>query len=98
MKIFIMELTILEVLYIVIIMFLSVVWTLLSIALYKLIKILDVALELVVIYNKIKQVLSMYAQIPEMIKQKIMELLSSKKEEKVWEEDIVKSDVEKEKK
>jgi len=55
----------------------------LSIALYKLIKILDVAMELVVIYNKIKQVLSMYAQIPEMIKQKIMELLSSKKEEKV---------------
>jgi len=34
--------------------------------------------EMVEIYNKIKQVLSLYAHIPEMIKEKVSDILSSK--------------------
>jgi len=70
-----MEISILEILYIVLIFFTTIIWTLLSIVLYKLIKVLNVFMEIVKIYNKFKQMFLLYSQIPNLIldyvKQKI---------------------------
>lgn len=56
-----------EILYVVLIIFTTVIWTLLSIVLYKTIKILNTLQEIIEIYNKVKQVLDIYSQIPEII-------------------------------
>ena len=61
---------ILEILYITLIIFLIVIWTLLSIALVKFIRILNVLEEWVDIYQKIKQVMAIYEQIPTMLLEK----------------------------
>lgn len=76
-----MELTVLEVLYIVLIIFISIIWTLLSIALYKLIKILNVAVEVTWYYYKVKQMLDVYSQIPAILIEKIIQIFSSKEVE-----------------
>lgn len=62
-----MDLSILEVLYIVLIFFTCVIGTLLSIILYKLLRIIDTLSEIVDIYNTVKQILGLYSQIPELI-------------------------------
>jgi len=81
-----MELTILQILYIVLIIFTSIIWTLLIVVLMRVLKVLWVAVEIVEFYNKIKQILSVYAHIPEMIKEKVSDILSSKDDKKTWEE------------
>ncbi len=75
-----MELTILEILYIVLIIFTSIIWTLLTLVLIRVLKALWVVMEMVAVYNKIKQILSLYSHVPEMIKEKVSEIISSKKE------------------
>lgn len=57
----------LEILYIVLIIFTTVIWTLLSIVLYKTIKILNTLQEIIEIYNKVKQIIDIYSQIPEIL-------------------------------
>lgn len=74
-----MTLTILEILYIVLIIFSSIIGTLLVLILVKVLKILWPITELVDIYNKIKNIFKMYASIPDMIKEKVKESIKSKK-------------------
>ena len=62
-----MEITLLETLYIVVIFFTTLVWTLLSIVLFKLLKVLNTLTEIVELYNNVKSILWLYSQIPEMI-------------------------------
>lgn len=74
-----MDLTILEVLYIVLILFTTIVWTLLSIVLYKLIRVLNTLEEIVTIYDNIKNILTLYSKIPDMVFSYIKNLLLWKK-------------------
>ena len=73
-----MTLTILEILYIVLIIFSSIIWTLLTIALIKVIKILKRAEELALLYDKTKHIFEIYSQIPNMIKESIKNIFSWK--------------------
>lgn len=68
-----MSLTILEVLYIFLIAFTAIIWTLLTIVLMRLMKILWVVQEITWIYEKIKQALNAYSKIPETVKEVIKE-------------------------
>lgn len=68
-----MTLTILEILYIVLIIFSSIIWTLLILVLIKVIKILWPIVEIVGFYNKIKAIFANYDKIPEIIKESIKE-------------------------
>ncbi len=74
-----MEISILEVLYIVLILFTTIIWTLLSIVLYKLIKVLNVFMEIVEIYNKFRQIFLLYAQIPDLILDYVKDKIFGKK-------------------
>lgn len=69
------ELTILDILYISLIAFVSVIWVLLAIVLVRLIKILWVVQEISAYYYTVKEYLAMYARIPEIIKEKVFELI-----------------------
>lgn len=66
-----MDYTPLNFLYIALTIFTVVIWTLLSIILVKAIKILKVAEEIIWYYENIKQIISIYTQIPSIIKDKI---------------------------
>lgn len=57
----------LQILYIVLILFTIIVGTLLSIVLFKIIKILNTLEEIIDIYNKAKQIVNIYSQIPEIL-------------------------------
>lgn len=70
-----MTLTILEILYIVLIAFGSVIWTLLIIVLVRVIKILWPVMEMLEFYNKIKQIFSAYASIPDKIKEHAKDMM-----------------------
>lgn len=70
---------IIEILYITLAFFTFIIGTLLSIVLYKLIKILNVAMEIVEIYNKAKQVMMLYSQIPDIIFHSLKEMIFGKK-------------------
>lgn len=73
-----MTLTILELLYIVLIVFSSIIWTLLIIVLLRILKILWPIMELVDLYNKMKSIFKAYTNIPDMIKKKVSETLNKK--------------------
>ena len=73
-----MTLTILEVLYIVLIVFWSIIWTLLILVLLRVYKILWPITEMLELYNKIKSIFQAYANIPEMVKNKVSETLNKK--------------------
>ncbi len=75
-----MELTILEILYLVLIVFSSIIWTLLIIVLMRVLKILWPVMEIVEFYNKIKQIFKAYASIPEQIKESVMDIFKEKKD------------------
>lgn len=68
-------LTTLDILYIVLSIFTAIVWTLLAIVLFRVIKILWPVMEMVGYYNQVKEYLAMYAKIPGMIKEKIFEII-----------------------
>jgi len=73
-----MTLTILQVLYIVLIVFWSIIWTLLILVLIRVYKILWPMVEMLEIYNKIKSIFQAYANIPEIIKSKVSDTLNKK--------------------
>jgi hypothetical protein len=79
-----MDFTPLNFLYISLSIFTIVIWTLLSIILVKVIRLMRVAEEIVWYYENIKQILSVYSQIPLIIKEKIKSFFVS--EEKKQEE------------
>lgn len=62
-----MDMSLLEILYLVLIIFTSVVWILLSILLYKLLKIVNVLTEMVEVYTNIKNVIMVYSNLPQLI-------------------------------
>lgn len=74
-----MVLTILDILYIVLIIFSSIIWTLLILILVRVYKILWPVLEIADYYNRVKSFLSMYSQIPTIIKESIKEKFFSGK-------------------
>ncbi len=76
-----MFLTVLDILYIVLIVFTTIIWTLLIIVLLRLIKILWPIVEIAEFYEKIKLVLVSYAYIPEIIKEKIASVFKKEEEE-----------------
>lgn len=76
-----MTLSILEILYIVLIIFSSIIWTLLILILIRVFKILWPVLEITDYYTKIKWFFSMYSQIPNIIKEILKEKFKWKKEE-----------------
>jgi len=70
-----MLLSTLDILYIVLSIFTSIVWTLLIVALYRLIKILWVVNELMTYVQKVNNMLSMWEQIPNIILEKIKSII-----------------------
>ncbi len=73
-----MTLTILDILYIVLITFWSIIWTLLVLVLIRVYKILWPMIEMLELYNKMKSIFQAYANIPEIIKNKVSETLNKK--------------------
>ena len=69
-------LTTLDLLYIVLSIFTAIVWTLLSIVLYRVIKILWPVLEILEYYEKVKSYLSSYKAIPWIVKEKVFDIIS----------------------
>jgi len=67
---------ILEIFYLVLIIFTIIIGTLLSIVLVKLIKVLNMLVEIANYYAKVKQILSLYSHIPHIIKDKIKSFFS----------------------
>lgn len=66
-----MTITILEALYIVLIVFISVIWTLLTLALFKVLRILSVIDEITWYYTKIKKIIEWYSHIPDNVKEAV---------------------------
>ncbi|MDD5769613.1 MAG: hypothetical protein PHE25_01490 [Candidatus Gracilibacteria bacterium] len=60
-----MDLSILDVLYLVLILFTTVIGSLLSVVLYKLLGILNALTEIIEIYNNIKRIFLLYSHLPE---------------------------------
>ena len=71
------SLTTLDILYIVLSIFTSIIGTLLIIVLYRIIKILGTVMEMLSYYNKFKAYLAWYSQIPMMVKDKVFDFLSN---------------------
>lgn len=71
-------LSIIEILYLVLIVFSSIIWTLLILVLIRFYKILWPMVEILEIYNKIKSIFQAYANIPEIVKSKVSETLNKK--------------------
>jgi len=78
------SLTILELLYLVLIFFITIIGTLVIVVLFRVLKILRVWTELADFYFKIKEILGYASYIPDIIKEKISHILS--KEEILEEE------------
>ena len=72
-------LTTLDLLYIVLSLFVTIIWVLLTIALIRLVKILWVVQEISGYYYDVKKYMAMYAKIPSMIKDKIFDIIGKKK-------------------
>ncbi len=85
-----MTLTILEMLYIVLIIFSTIIWTLLIITLLRVIKILWPMTEIADFYHKMKKIFSAYSQIPEIVVESVKEKFG-KTEEKVEKTEKVKN-------
>jgi hypothetical protein len=83
-----MTLTTLDILYITLSIFTWVIGTLLAIVLIKVIKILWPIQEIVWYYETVKWYISMYAQIPWMVKDYIFDLLTKNKQKVVKEDEI----------
>jgi len=71
-----MELQVIDMLYITLTVFTAIIWTLLTLVLIRVLKVLWMATEIVDYYNKIKQVFSAYKQIPDIMKEKVKEFTS----------------------
>lgn len=71
------EISILELLYLVLTFFLVIIWTLLALVLLRLLKILKVWVELAEYYENMKQVIIYYSMVPYVIKDRIFEYFAS---------------------
>ena len=92
-------LTTLDILYIVLSLFTVIVWTLLTIILFKVIKILNPILEMVDYYNQFKSYIASYKAIPTIIKEKVFEIIwSFWSKETVEDEEIIEKKKNKKKK
>ena len=80
------SLTILELLYLVLIFFTIVIGTLLTLVLIRFLKMLQVWVELAEFYFKIKEILGYTSQIPDIIKEKIVSIVSKENEEETQKE------------
>ena len=69
--------TSLDILYVTLTIFTAIVGTLLSIVLFKLIKVMGPILDILNQYGKIKSYISSYAQVPQIVKNKVFEFVSS---------------------
>jgi len=80
-----LTLTTLDILYITLSIFAWVIWTLLAIVLFRVIKILWPVLEMLDYYKQFKSYLSAYSQIPTMVKDRVFEVIwgLTKKSKKV---------------
>lgn len=72
--------TSLDFLYIVLSIFVIVIWTLSAIFLYKAIKILNVLIELVEIYERFREIFDLYKMIPSYVLKTLKELIFNKKD------------------
>jgi len=70
------EISILELLYLVLTFFLVVIGTLLTLVLLRVYKILSVGIELTNYYWQMKQLITYYAQVPFVIKDKIFDFIA----------------------
>ncbi len=70
-----MELQIIDILHLLLIIFTSIIGTLLVLVLLRVMKVLWMATEIVAFYEKIKQILSAYKQIPDLMKEKAKEYI-----------------------
>lgn len=68
-------LTSLDILYITLSIFTAIIWTLLSIVLFRTIKIMWPVLEILEYYKKVKLYISAFSQVPEIIKDKVFEII-----------------------
>ena len=84
------SLTTLDILYITLSIFTAVIWTLLAIVLFKVIKVLNPVLEIVDYYNQLKSYLASYKAIPSIIKEKVFEIIWNfwKKSDDNFEEEV----------
>jgi len=80
-----LTLTTLDILYIVLSIFTTIIGTLLTIVLFRVIKIMWPVLEMLWYYEQLKSYLSAYSQIPSMVKEKVFEVIwwTAKKSKKV---------------
>jgi len=72
------DINILDLYYIVLLFFTIVIWILLILILLRVLKILWVIIEITNYYNILKEYISIYARIPEFIKNKILSFFSKK--------------------
>lgn len=75
------EITILELLYLVLTFFLVIIGTLLTLVLLRTLKILAVGVEIANYYWEMKKVLTYYSQVPFVVKDKIFEYFANRGEE-----------------
>ena len=78
------ELTTLDFLYLVLIFFTTIIWTLLTIAMLRILKVLNVASEIADTYIKIKKVILVYSKIPQIVKEKVLEIIRWEEKEKEY--------------
>lgn len=70
-----MQLEIIDMLHIVLIMFTSIIWTMLILILMRVMKALNMVTEIVDFYNKMKKIFSAYKEIPQIIKEKVSDII-----------------------
>lgn len=80
------ELTILELLYLVLTFFIVIIGTLITMSLIRLLKILAVGVEIANYYWQMKQLLVYYSQVPFILKEKIFEYFAQGREDEYEEE------------
>ena len=74
-----MALEVLDILYITLIIFTTIIGTLLTLVLIRVMKALWMVMEIVDFYNKVKEIISAYKQIPDILKDKAKEFLTKEK-------------------
>lgn len=74
-----MTLEVLDILYITLIIFTTIIGTLLTLVLMRVMKALWMVMEIVDFYNKIKEIISAYKQIPDILKDKAKDFMTKEK-------------------
>ena len=74
-----MTLEVIDILYITLIMFTTIIGTLLTLVLIRVMKALWMVMEIVDAYNKVKEIISAYKQIPDMLKDKAKDFMKKEK-------------------